>query len=79
MTQEQERALMAKRANADQTGDDPKLTRTYGDNESTHNWSVSLDALKGMMIYRQQMASRKVKGEEGAGIRDAKCFVCPAA
>ena len=56
LTNEQERALMAKHANTDQSGDETH--RDYGD-AGDPQLERSLDALKGMMIYRQQMASRK--------------------
>ena len=56
LTNDQERALMAKHANADQNGDEAH--RDYGD-AGDPQLERSLDALKGMMIYRQQMASRK--------------------
>ena len=57
LTNDQERALMAKRANSDQGGSDD-AKRDYGD-AGDPQLERSLDALKGMMIYRQQMASRK--------------------
>ena len=56
LTNDQERALMTKHANADQGADDAH--RDYGD-AGDPQLERSLDALKGMMIYRQQMASRK--------------------
>ena len=56
LTVDQERALMAKRATADQAGDDPK--RDFGD-AGDPQLERALDALKGMMIYRQQMAVKK--------------------
>ena len=57
MTLDQERALMARRNNPDApNGDDGK--RDYGDT-SDPQLERALDALKGVMIYKQQMASRK--------------------
>ena len=61
LTPEQERALNAKRNNAElQPGDDPK--RDYGDTADPQ-LERALDALKGMMIYKQQVAARK-EGEK---------------
>ena len=56
LTVDQERALMARHGNDQAGGDDPK--KDYGD-AGDPQLERSLDALKGMMIYRQQMASRK--------------------
>ena len=58
LTVEQERALNAKRNNAEQqpAGDDAK--RDYGD-AADPQLERALDALKGMMIYKQQVAARK--------------------
>ena len=57
VTAEQERALNVRRNNPDQVGgEDGK--RDYGDNADPQ-LERALDALKGMMIYKQQMASRK--------------------
>ncbi len=58
LTPEQERALNAKRNNAEQQppGDDAK--RDYGD-ATDPQLERALDALKGMMIYKQQVVSRK--------------------
>ena len=61
LTPEQERALSARRNNAEQQpGDDAK--RDYGD-AADPQLERALDALKGMMIYKQQVASRK-EGEK---------------
>lgn len=57
LTGEQERALNARRNNVDQQGGD-EAKRDYGDNADPQ-LERALDALKGMMIYKQQMASRK--------------------
>ncbi len=56
LTTEQERALNAKRNNAEQQPDDAR--RDYGDAADTQ-LDRALDALKGMLIYKQQVASRK--------------------
>ncbi len=57
LTVEQERALSARRNNLDQqSGEEGK--RDYGDNADPQ-LERALDALKGMIIYKQQMASRK--------------------
>ena len=57
LSAEQERALNARRNNPDQAvGEDGR--RDYGDNADPQ-LERALDALKGMMIYKQQMASRK--------------------
>ncbi len=54
---DQERALMARRNNTDPVpGEDGK--RDYGDT-SDPQLERALDALKGVMIYKQQIASRK--------------------
>ena len=57
LTPEQERALNARRNAVDAQGGD-EAKRDYGDNADPQ-LERSLDALKGMMIYKQQMASRK--------------------
>ena len=57
LTQDQERALMAHRNNPEPVaGDDNK--KDYGDT-SDPQLERALDALKGVMIYKQQLASRK--------------------
>ena len=57
LSMDQERALMNRRNNPDSaTGDDGK--RDYGD-AGDPQLERALDALKGVMIYKQQMASRK--------------------
>ena len=57
LTLDQERALMARRNNTDPVpGEDGK--RDYGDT-SDPQLERALDALKGVMIYKQQIASRK--------------------
>ena len=57
MTQEQERALAARRNNGEGPAAD-EVKRDYGD-ASDPQLERALDALKGMMIYKQQMASRQ--------------------
>ncbi len=57
LTPDQERALNARRNNVDQQGgDDAK--KDYGD-AADPQLERALDALKGAMIYRQQLAARK--------------------
>ena len=57
LTLDQERALMARRNNTDPVpGEDGR--RDYGDT-SDPQLERALDALKGVMIYKQQIASRK--------------------
>ena len=56
LTPEQERALNARRNNLDQPGDDSK--KDFADNADPQ-LERALDAVKGMLIYKQQMASRK--------------------
>ena len=57
LTLDQERALMARRNNTDPApGEDGR--RDYGDT-SDPQLERALDALKGVMIYKQQIASRK--------------------
>ena len=57
LTTDQERALNARRNTVDVEGGD-EAKRDYGDNADPQ-LERSLDALKGMIIYKQQMASRK--------------------
>ncbi len=57
MTQEQERALAARRNNGEGPAAD-EAKRDYGDTGDPQ-LERALDALKGMMIYKQQMASRQ--------------------
>ena len=56
MTMDQERALAARRNGDQPAGDDAK--RDYGDTGDPQ-LERALDALKGMMIYKQQLASRQ--------------------
>ena len=57
LTTDQERALNARRNAVDAQGGD-EAKRDYGDNADPQ-LERSLDALKGMIIYKQEMASRK--------------------
>ena len=57
LTTDQERALNARRNAADAQGGD-EAKRDYGDNADPQ-LERALDALKGMIIYKQEMASRK--------------------
>ena len=57
MTKGQERALSARRNNGEGPAAD-EARRDYGD-ATDPQLERALDALKGMMIYKQQMASRQ--------------------